>query len=145
MRWIGWSVVLVAALVGLFVALRTVRAAWVEFRRTYSEYRTVPADTLATYIRRLLRRQAGATLVISDSASDRFVQFRKYVHSREHYGLSFDFPRAPWSEPYYRDLQARLEADHTKFLLQPTLDYPVVEFLQVDCGKDVESRIGSYE
>jgi hypothetical protein len=138
-RWIGWSVVLVAVLIGLFVAIRTVVRVWAAARRTFNQYRTVSADALAAYIRRLLSGgQAGAALVITDSATDRFVQLRKYVHSREHYGLSFDFPRAPWSEPYYRELQARLETDHREFVLQPTLDHPVEEFLQVDCGKDVE-------
>jgi hypothetical protein len=139
MKWIGWSVVLAAILIGLFVAIRTVVRVWTAARRSFSQYRTVSADALTAYIGRLLRGgQAGTALVITDSATDRFVQLRKYVHSQEHYGLSFDFPRAPWSEPYYRELQARLETDQREFVLQPTLDHPVEEFLQVDCGKDVE-------
>jgi hypothetical protein len=62
------------------------------------------------------------------------VQFKKYVHSGDRQGLSFDFPRAPWSEPYYRALQSRLEQDGIEFVIQPTQDQPVTEFLQVDCA-----------
>jgi hypothetical protein len=139
MNWIGWSLVLLAILLGLFFVIRTVVKVWSAAGRSFSRYRTVSADALEPYFRRLLRRgQPGAALVITDSATDRFVQLRKYVYAQEHYGLSFDFPRAPWSEPYYRELQARLETGHMEFVLQPTLDNPVREFLQVDCGKDVE-------
>jgi hypothetical protein len=66
------------------------------------------------------------------------VQFKKYVHSGDRQGLSFDFPRAPWSEPYYRALQSRLEQDGIEFVIQPTQDQPVTEFLQVDCAEDLD-------
>jgi hypothetical protein len=139
MNWIGWAAVLLVVLTALFFTIRAVVRIWVAARRAFSQYRTVSPDTLAAHLGRLLRRGSnGAALIITDPATDRFVQLRKYVHSKDQYGLSFDFPRAPWSEPYYQELQGRLDTNHMGFVLQPTLNDPVKEFLQVDCGRDVD-------
>jgi len=139
MKSIGWVGALLVFSMVLFFAIRTVLRVWIAARRTMRQYRTVPAEELPAHLRRLLTRSSdGDFLVITDPDTDRFIQLRKYIHSPGQYGLSLDFPRAPWSERYYHELQARLESDQMEFVLQPTLDHPVTEFLQVDCKRDIE-------
>lgn len=130
------GVLLGVALVFIIRAgLTMVRAA----RRAFAELRPLPASAIPDRLEWLLRcGDDGEFLVIGDLATERFVQLRKYVHGPGDYGLSFDFPRAPWSAKYYDELQSQTEHDGTHFVLQPTLDAPVTEFLQLDCGRDIE-------
>jgi hypothetical protein len=91
---------------------------------------------------RLLRGGAeGEFLTVTDPESERFVQFRKYVHGKDELGLELGFPRAPWSEKYYDDVLKLVEAETLPLVLQPTNDSPVTEFLLVDFGMDTRRLV----
>ena len=136
------TLVVIAALLlsaALFFTVRAGIRIVVSARRAFASYRPLPAAEIPNRLARLLRKgRDGEFLVIQDVASERFVQIRKYADGPGHSGLSFDFPRAPWSAMYYDQVQSRMERDGIRFALQPTLDAPVTEFLQVDCGRDLE-------
>ena len=139
---VGTLVIATALLFGTRAAVRLVMSA----RRAFAEHRPLPASAIPNRLLRLLRRgRDGDFIVISDPRAERFVQFRRYVDEPGRVGLLFDFPRAPWSENYYQELVSRLEHDGTPFVLQPTLDLPVTEFVQVDCGRDLDLATRLFE
>jgi len=132
------TIVWAAVVLAVFVVATGVIRAWASTRRWLKKYSAMNAEALAAQYQILLKRgRDGAVLVVSHEATNRFVQFRKYIHAPGDYGLSFDFPRAPWSERYYAEFKARLEQAGRQFMLQPTNDSPVTEFILVDCARDL--------
>lgn len=57
----------------------------------------------------LLRRgYDGGTARFSEDGTGFSVQFRKYINPNAAIGLEMQFPREPWSESHYSDVQAML-------------------------------------
>jgi len=139
MTWLAIAVGCLVITALVFYAGRTGLKIWLGASHAFRQYRPVSFDELLVYLQGLLRDgHDGGFVIIADPRGDKFVQLRKYVHASDQHGLSFDFPRAHWSERYYRKLQSRLEHDGVQFVLQPTLNRPVTEFLQVDCKRNLD-------
>jgi hypothetical protein len=98
-------------------------------------------DNIAYLLEVLLHRGfPGGFVVIRDRAkrSGRFIQFSKYISSPGVFGIEFAFPRTGWSEPYYDRLKAILTDQAIGFRLERTNSDRTTEFLNVDCGRDLE-------
>lgn len=66
----------------------------------------------------LLRRgYEGGVMIVTDVPSDRFVQFKKYIHRKGEFGLELGFPKAPWSLSYYDDVVTLVERQGIPFVL----------------------------
>jgi hypothetical protein len=86
----------------------------------------------------LLQRGYDLGFVIFDMPGDqRFLEYSKYVKDQHNRGVQLDFPRAPWSEPYYEQVKSLLEGKGIGYRVEDTPKGPVREFIQVDFGQDV--------
>lgn len=86
----------------------------------------------------LLQRGYDLGFVVFEIPGDqRFVEFSKYVRDQNNRGLQLDFPRAPWSEPYYEQVKSLLEGKGIAYQVEDTPDGPVREFIQVDFAQDL--------
>ena len=87
----------------------------------------------------LLQRGYDLGFVVFEIPGDqRFVEFSKYVKVAKNRGIQLDFPRAPWSEPYYEQVKSLLEGKGIRYQVEDTPDGPVREFIQVDFGLDLD-------
>lgn len=85
----------------------------------------------------LLRGYDLGFVVFEIPGDERFVEFSKYVRDQHNRGVQLDFPRAPWSEPYYEQVKSLLEGKGITYQVEDTPDGPVREFIQVDFGQDL--------
>lgn len=129
------TLTVVAMIVCGFVTLVAVMS-YVQWRREYDE-QTI-ADVKHKADRLLRRGYEGGFMIVSERQSDRFVQFRKYIHHRGEFGLELGFPRAPWSTKYYDRVLQLVETEGLPVVVQPTNDSPVTEFLFADFGRDTD-------
>lgn len=79
----------------------------------------------------------GATMILRDMGSERFVQFRKYIAEPGKMGLETHFPSAPWSREYYDSVLALLRKKAIAFEILTTNARPTTEFVHIDFGSDV--------
>jgi hypothetical protein len=87
----------------------------------------------------LLQRGYDLGFVVFEMPGDqRFVEFSKYVRDAQNRGVQLDFPRSPWSEPYYEQVKSLLEGKGIRYQVEDTRNGPVREFIQVDFGQDLE-------
>lgn len=86
----------------------------------------------------LLQRGYDLGFVVFEIPGDqRFLEFSKYVRDQDNRGVQLDFPRAPWSEPYYEQVKSLLEGKGIAYQVEDTPDGPVREFIQVDFAQDL--------
>jgi hypothetical protein len=86
----------------------------------------------------LLQRGYDLGFVIFEIPGDqRFLEYSKYVRDQQNRGVQLDFPRAPWSEPYYEQVKGLLEGKGIGYQVEDTPKGPVKEFIQVDFGQDL--------
>jgi hypothetical protein len=128
-RMITYLIIIVAVLVLLYLLM------W--FLRRPPRYRRIVSDDLSKFFNALLNDDYPAGfLVIEAPDKNRFVQFARYTKDREP-GIQFDFPRAPWSEPYYGKLNRILSDKGIDFETQAIGENTVVSFITVDLQKDL--------
>ncbi|AWF81255.1 hypothetical protein BTJ40_10735 [Microbulbifer sp. A4B17] len=81
----------------------------------------------------------GGVLIIEHSKTGRFIQFSKYIKSKEDFGIELAFPKAGWSKYYY----SRVKDVCKNFDLNIREDFSCGEgeltFLFADFDKDVDS------
>ena len=95
-------------------------------------------ETLEPAVRALLRQgYDGGFLTIDVAHEKKFVQLRKYIHSRGNYGIELGFPQAEWSAEYYTKLRELCDDESMSYRVSRAsgTDDPL-EFLFVDFGKD---------
>ena len=98
----------------------------------------VGLDDLQRCLAILLQRGYDLGFVIFEMPGDqRFVEFSKYVRDPHNRGVQLDFPRSPWSEPYYEQVKSLLEGKGIRYQVEDTPNGPVREFIQVDFGQDI--------
>jgi len=85
----------------------------------------------------LKRGDDGGYVVFTEVATKRFIQFRKYIFDSGEVGLEMHFPRSPWSEPYYSEVQNLLRRQELAFERAPLPSDPTVEVLRIDFARDV--------
>ena len=120
---------IVCGLIALVVVMSCVR-----WRREYDKQTIADVKHKADLL--LRRGYEGGFMIVTDRQSDRFVQFRKYIHRKGEFGRELGFPRAPWSAKDYDRVSQLLRAEGLPIVVQPTNDSPVTEFLLVDFGRD---------
>lgn len=99
----------------------------------------VGLDDLKRCLDILLRRGYDLGFVVFEMPGDqRFVEFSKYVRDPQNRGVQLDFPRSPWSEPYYEQVKSLLEGRGIRYQVEDTRNGPVREFIQVDFGQDID-------
>ncbi len=84
----------------------------------------------------LYRGADGAFLLIRVRRGERFIQFRKYIARKGVVGIQSDFPRAPWSEPYFDTLRSRLQTEGIEVEMTPAVGGATSGFLTMDFGRD---------
>ena len=86
----------------------------------------------------LLRRgYDGGYLILTDLATDRFTQFRKYVYPHGQFGLTTHFPRVDWTEQFYSGVQDVLR--HMRIPFQRKIMEEGIETIEADFGKDLDA------
>jgi hypothetical protein len=86
----------------------------------------------------LLQRGYDLGFVVFEIPGDqRFLEYSKYVKDQHNRGVQLDFPRAPWSEPYYEQIKGLLGGKGIGYQVEDTPKGPVREFIQVDFGQDL--------
>jgi hypothetical protein len=73
----------------------------------------------------------GAVLIIEHETSERFLQFAKSRRRDGKWDLSFAFPDAPWSRPYYPNVRELLDLQGIRFEEIETGEGPTTRFLRV--------------
>ncbi|WP_299946011.1 hypothetical protein [uncultured Microbulbifer sp.] len=81
----------------------------------------------------------GGFLIIEHSKTGRFIQFSKYVKSKESFGIELAFPKADWSKDCYSGVKSVCE----NFKLKVREDFSAgdgeLTFLFADFDRDVDS------
>jgi hypothetical protein len=114
-------------------------ALWVLARVPF-KHRTLTPERLNALLAALLKRGVdGGFLVIKARGHAGFVQFKLYVTRSGRRGIRSDYPRAPWSKPYYDAVRELLVENGIEFERTPTHTGEVSEFLTIDFGQDVDS------
>jgi hypothetical protein len=132
MTYLVWGGVIALVVFALLIIVVTLA------RQPYY-HRNITLEEIPVYVSALWKRGYDrGFLVIEDMKSDKFVQFAKYIKEKGHIGIRLDFPRAPWSEPYYEKLRYFLRDHDIPFSTQSVETQPVTEFLHVDCGSDLQ-------
>jgi hypothetical protein len=132
------ALTVVAIIVCALIALVAVMS-YVRWRREYDEQTLAGVKQKADVL--LRRGYESGFMIVSDRQSNRFVQFRKYIHRKGEFGLELGFPRAPWSTKYYDRVRQLIEAEGLPLVVQPTNDSPVTEFLLADFGRDTDRLV----
>lgn len=128
-----WLAAIVIALLVSF-ALATLRI----HRRRMKEWNNLDREGVERGLEVLLKRgYDGAVAILTEPATQRFVQFQKYIGDQGTIGLQMHFPRAPWSEPFYSGVSEMLQRRGVSIHRTAVQGTPVVEFLEADFGSDV--------
>jgi hypothetical protein len=80
-----------------------------------------------------------AFVAITHRPSERWIQFRKYIHAVGDYGLELAFPNAEWSRPYFQRLREQCEANRLPWRMVDETQGDTMTFLYVDCGRDAQA------
>lgn len=101
-------------------------------------HRNLSPERLEALLKALLTRgEAGSLLMIEVRGDERFVQFKLYDEPSHGRGIRSDFPRAPWSEPFYEDVATLLRESSRPFDRTPVAGTDVPEFLTQDFRRNV--------
>jgi hypothetical protein len=86
----------------------------------------------------LLEKYENGYIVIDDPATDRFIQFSKETIEDGRSNFIFDFPFAPWSDPFFDPMLDSLDKNGKKYRIEGAGTDPeyVTRFLQVWYIKD---------
>lgn len=104
-----------------------------------ARYRRLNAGRIQSLVRTLLYRGFdGGALFVEDRSGTRFVQLTKYVSSHEA-GIQLDFPRAPWSEPFYDRARSRMQELGLSPKEASTWRSDTMAFVTVDLQHDVDA------
>jgi hypothetical protein len=68
--------------------------------------------------------------------------FLKRVGPGRTLGLTLRFPNAPWTREYVEPLKTLLQRRRAVYTSTPVQTPPTIEFIDVDCGDDVEMAAG---
>jgi hypothetical protein len=129
-------VMLLILLIATGVVVLCVRAA----RRPF---KNVGPEGVRSFLAGLLKRgHDGAFVVFTEPSTGRFLQFVKRVGPGRTLGITLKFPTAPWSREYVEPLKALLRRRGVVYALTPVPTPPTTEFIDVDCGDDVEMAAG---
>ena len=77
------------------------------------------------------------SVIIEDPLSERFIQFKKYIHRDRTYGLEMGFPDATWSKDYCEAFRAKLRAGEIPFREDFVNVGEVKSFVLVNCAQDL--------
>ena len=129
------SVLLLAsAAVGCLLAVALIRT----HRRIVRPWQCLDETGIERGLALLLKRgYDGGYGIFTDKQTARFIQFRKYIVNRGEIGLEMHFPRAPWSERFYREVPPLLNRLGIPYSRVPLATDPVVEVIQADFGADI--------
>ena len=117
------------------VAVGTAR----NYRRIMREWSGLAESRVAAGLHLFLKRgYEGATVILTDRKSGRFIQFRKYINAPAEFGMEMHFPRAEWSQPFYRGVQDVLQRHKVEFARVPLTDAPIVEVIHADFGRNAD-------
>jgi hypothetical protein len=132
-------------LISVVILLLTVYLLW-QYGKRPARHKVHAQGDFTKFLEALLYRGYDkGFLIIEAPTKERFLQFRKYIKSKGHVGLQFDFPLAPWSTKYYERLKKLLDERGYEYEIDPTdtLDAPgsnlVTEFLFLDLKQNLES------
>jgi hypothetical protein len=108
------------------------------FLQWHPRYRRKADDDLSKFFKELLDLDylEKGFMVIEAPNKKRFIQFHSYTKGKKR-GLQFDFPLAPWSEPYYEILEKKLYDRGIDYETQKTGEETVVSFITVDLKRDL--------
>lgn len=129
-----------------------VKENWGEVKRTWrnldsadEQQRVLESDfsQVEASIARLLRSGFNdAILVVQNTGSKRFIQFRKYIHDVGNFGIELGFPHVAWAEDYFPKLRAHCEENDIPYRIRTEPPGSNQEFLYVNCGQDVHMAQG---
>lgn len=109
-------------------------------RQVIAERSKQSFDDIRENLKYLLRSgYDGGFYVFRFKGKERFIQFRKYIHAKEDYGLELRFPRADWSKVYFPHLVNFCEDNVIPHTIRPGTGDDGVEFLHVDFGQDIDA------
>lgn len=130
----------VISVLAVIILIAFVAFAWSWSGRRLSELtRTYVLSELRIPIDLLLRKGMGGSFIkISEQESGLWVQFRKYFDADEAGAIEISFPRAPWTLPYFSKLEMVLKRHSILFSIKREIPSQPMEFLYIDCGKDVD-------
>jgi hypothetical protein len=115
---------------------------WVVHRRRLKQFENLDETGLASAVQFLFDSgYDGATLLVHDPESERFVQFRKYIAEPGRLGLETHFPLAPWSQQYYQSVITSLEKQNRPFEILSAKVRPTTEFVRIDFGANVDEAV----
>ncbi|WP_446011135.1 hypothetical protein [Candidatus Electrothrix sp.] len=85
----------------------------------------------------LVRGYNGGFLIIDVSGTNYFIQLRKYIISSNNYGIELSFPKAKWSEQFFRSLTEYCDLSQVKYSISKSTEpHNELDFLNIDFGKD---------
>src|SRR5262245_38050431 len=129
-----WALLIAVVLFSVWV--------WVAHRRRLKRFNNVDEAGVASAVRLLLDSgYDGATLLLHDMESERFVQFRKYIIRSGEYGIETHFPLASWSQQYYQSVITLLKTKDIPFEILSANVRPTTEFIRVDFGPNVDQAV----